>query len=290
MDNSLRIRLKTASVLVAAMLAMLLFAHMSTTGRLVLFVVGFFLCAIASIEFARVSSSQSGSFLKTFGYVFAAMLGPLSVLCLAFALRVPNSGLWVTAEHGTYLLFATYLSFLVAIAMMFIFGRSLAVQCGSIAQDIFIAVLLIGLGGSCLISLVLMPQGLPALVWLLCVVIGNDTGAYFVGRRVGGALFAPYISPKKTVSGSVGGLVCGVLAGILLSSCLPVGLSVSIVAVIALLAGIASQAGDLSKSYVKRLHGVKDMGAILPGHGGVLDRIDGVLGAAPILYCVLLIF
>src|SRR5690606_31890534 len=96
--------------------------------------------------------------------------------------------------------------------------------------------------------------------------------------------FASYLSPKKTVSGSLGGWCLGILSGALLAVLLPDATTWYQAACLALLVGIAAQAGDLCKSYVKRLHGVKDMGAILPGHGGVLDRVDGLLCAAPAVY------
>ena len=95
---------------------------------------------------------------------------------------------------------------------------------------------------------------------------------------------APVISPKKTISGSIGGFLAGALIGFLASPLLPDSISFSLEVIwMSLVIVAVSQLGDLSKSYVKRLHDVKDSGKILPGHGGILDRIDAILMSAPVL-------
>ena len=125
--------------------------------------------------------------------------------------------------------------------------------------------------------------GLIAILFLFAVVWATDILAYFVGRSVGGPKLAPSISPGKTQSGAAGGAVGGVVAGVILAAA--AGLSgLGQLAVIALVLSILAQAGDLFESWVKRQHGVKDSSAIIPGHGGVMDRIDGLVAAAFALY------
>ncbi len=125
--------------------------------------------------------------------------------------------------------------------------------------------------------------GMDALVWLVIVVAGTDIFAYFTGRMFGKHPFCP-TSPKKTWEGVIGGVVVATIAGswyALRLVDLPYGI------VISLLVAIAGVFGDLFESYLKRRAGLKDSGAILPGHGGVLDRVDGYLFAAPAMVILL---
>lgn len=127
------------------------------------------------------------------------------------------------------------------------------------------------------------PAGHRWLLTALAVVWAADTGAYFAGRAFGRRKLAPTISPNKTVEGLIGGLVAGVLAGIGFSTLAGAeGAALAKVAVVSLAAASFSVIGDLFESMLKRHVGVKDSGRLIPGHGGVLDRIDGVLAALPV--------
>lgn len=127
--------------------------------------------------------------------------------------------------------------------------------------------------------------GLLAILFLFAVVWATDIFAYFVGRSLGGPKLAPSISPGKTQSGAIGGTLGGVLAGVALAAFAGLG-SIPLLALVALLLSVVSQAGDLFESWVKRRHGVKDSGNLIPGHGGVLDRVDGLVAAAFALYAI----
>lgn len=128
-------------------------------------------------------------------------------------------------------------------------------------------------------------------IWLftaLAIVWAADSAAYFAGRHFGGMLFknrklSPRVSPNKTYEGLIGGVLAGVLVGVcgsLLAGAS--GKQIPLVALVALVATLASVIGDLFESLLKRHAGVKDSGRLIPGHGGVLDRIDGVLAALPV--------
>lgn len=125
-------------------------------------------------------------------------------------------------------------------------------------------------------------------IWilLLLVVVASDVSAYIVGRIVGGPKLAPAISPKKTWSGSIGALAGSASAAAVFGMVATLPIVPMIGA--ALLVSVASQMGDLLESWAKRRAGVKDSGAIIPGHGGALDRLDGFLFATPILACIVL--
>jgi phosphatidate cytidylyltransferase len=122
-------------------------------------------------------------------------------------------------------------------------------------------------------------MGFAALLFLFATIWATDIFAYFTGRGFGGPLLAPRLSPKKTWSGAVGGLAGGVVAGVLVAYA-SARTHPAAAGVLALILSIAAQGGDLFESSVKRRFGAKDTSALIPGHGGVMDRVDGFLVAA----------
>lgn len=150
-----------------------------------------------------------------------------------------------------------------------------------------IGVALVGVPALALIWLRSLPEvGMGVLLWLLVVVWTTDTAAYVVGRRMRGPRLAPTISPGKTWSGLGGGLIGASLASVLMAWALG---SERLAYAAGLGAGFAimAQLGDLAESILKRRAGVKDSGSLIPGHGGVLDRVDGLLLTAPALALLL---
>ncbi|QIB35677.1 phosphatidate cytidylyltransferase [Ancylobacter pratisalsi] len=121
--------------------------------------------------------------------------------------------------------------------------------------------------------------GLASLVWLLAVVWSTDIAAYFCGRLLGGPKLWPRVSPNKTWSGAIGGTAFGTCAGMLVVFLFGID-SALLAAPVACIASIASQGGDLFESSMKRRFGVKDSSALIPGHGGLMDRLDGLIAAA----------
>ncbi len=130
--------------------------------------------------------------------------------------------------------------------------------------------------------------GRQAVLWLFAVVWATDIGAYFAGRGIGGPKLAPRISPGKTWAGLLGGMVCAALVGAATALLLDLSRAAPLIVISALLALVA-QVGDLLESMVKRRFGVKDSGHLIPGHGGVLDRLDGLLTAAPAVAALTLV-
>ncbi len=146
-----------------------------------------------------------------------------------------------------------------------------------------------------MVTLVTLQQSVILLLYLILLVIIADSGAYFIGRKLGKHKLAPTISPGKSVEGAIGGIVLGVLFAFVAVLWLSSGsnpilmtpnktlLIVNFVSLSALMV-IVSISGDLFESVVKRHAGVKDSGNILPGHGGILDRIDALTAAAPLFF------
>lgn len=150
-------------------------------------------------------------------------------------------------------------------------------------------ILYVGLAVVCLIWLragTSVP-GRANVLFLVLVVWASDIGAYAAGRLVGGPKLAPALSPGKTWAGAAGGLVAAMLVGQAAASALA-GAPWGAPAACAGLLGIVCQAGDLLESGIKRHFGVKDSGRLIPGHGGLLDRLDGLLAAAPVAALVVL--
>lgn len=123
--------------------------------------------------------------------------------------------------------------------------------------------------------------GLIAVVFVLAVVWATDVAAYAAGKIIGGPKLWPAVSPKKTWAGSIGGLAAALIAGLVVASVAGERPGFA-VALVALVLSLACQAGDLFESAVKRRFGVKDASRLIPGHGGLLDRVDGLTFAAPV--------
>lgn len=126
--------------------------------------------------------------------------------------------------------------------------------------------------------------GLAAALFLFAVVWTSDVMAYFTGRALGGARLAPAISPGKTWSGAIGGAVFAVLAAVPFALYAGALHGPLLLGAVALALAVAAQLGDLFESALKRRCGVKDSGALIPGHGGVMDRVDGLWAAALVFY------
>ena len=132
------------------------------------------------------------------------------------------------------------------------------------------------------------PTGRATLLWVLAVVWATDIGAYAVGRTVGGPRLLPRWSPRKTWAGLAGGTLCAALAGWATALLFEISPALPLVLVSAGLA-IVEQFGDLAESLAKRRFGVKDSSGLIPGHGGLLDRLDGLLAVIPVVALLMLI-
>jgi len=138
-------------------------------------------------------------------------------------------------------------------------------------------------GNSAVVGLIALRSGqefgLIAVLWLFGVVWSADTLAYFSGRLIGGPKLAPTISPNKTWAGFIGGIIGAAVAGFVVTRAVDVGSGNTVIA-LSVFAAIVAQAGDLQESWAKRQLGIKDSGRLLPGHGGIWDRLDALIGVS----------
>ncbi|MDA7705509.1 phosphatidate cytidylyltransferase [Rickettsiales bacterium] len=126
------------------------------------------------------------------------------------------------------------------------------------------------------------------ILWLFFVVWSTDIFAYFIGKNIGGPKLIPSISPNKTWSGLIGGMLSAAIIGSL--STLMFEGSIIFFTISSIILALIAQAGDFFESKVKRIFNVKDSGNIIPGHGGILDRIDGLMFAAPAVLIIYILF
>ena len=132
-----------------------------------------------------------------------------------------------------------------------------------------------------------MTSGTPAILWLVVIVVTSDVLGYFAGRILGGPKFWPAVSPKKTWSGTVAGWVGAALVGL---GTWAAGYGTAGLVLLSVVIAFAGQMGDIWESWIKRRSGVKDASTLIPGHGGVLDRFDALIGALVALNLLHLFF
>jgi phosphatidate cytidylyltransferase len=175
---------------------------------------------------------------------------------------------------------------LVMLALTLVSRREIEAAVPAAAGTLLAAVYLGGLGGTIAALRILQPEAAGAwrVCLLLAIIMAADTAAFFVGHAFGRHRLAPRLSPGKTVEGAIGGLLGGVAGALAVRALglpeLPLPHAVGLGVLVAAL-GVA---GDLDESLLKRWAGVKDSGALFPGHGGMLDRLDSLLFGAPVLY------
>lgn len=226
--------------------------------------------------------------VEFFNSVFEGGYRPATFLGIAAVLALPLAAYW-RGEAGIPVVLFLAVVFSLLWYLFGVSGRTIAVLPNLGVTQIGIGY--IGLLGSFAALILRIPaQGVSILLLAVVSAVMADVGGFFVGRRFGSRQLAA-VSPNKTVEGLVGGVVASLIGVIIFGSILGFGpFSFGQVLVFGLLTGVAAPFGDLCESLVKRDLGIKDMGSILPGHGGLLDRFDGLLFVLPVAYYVARIF
>jgi phosphatidate cytidylyltransferase len=201
------------------------------------------------------------------------------------AMATPRAGVAATAATGVAVVGVILLAFVgrfgiawTVIALGAVMAAAIAGRAGDRAVDAAYGVLYIAPACLVLVWLIGSRQGPGWILMLFACTWAADSFAFIVGNALRGPRLWPRFSPKKTWSGFVGGLVAAVVASVLVAASL-MRLSLAGAAVIGLIGGLATMAGDLWESMLKRRFGVKDAGDLIPGHGGLLDRVDGLMFA-----------
>jgi phosphatidate cytidylyltransferase len=220
-------------------------------------------------------------------FEFLRMTSPRMPAGLTALCAPPVILLFWWASQGWYFMLLPLFSLSVALPLcyhLFAPSENAAGSSGQAARVVF------GFSYVCLPLAMLVfidrhPAGNVWILFLLCVVFASDTGAFYFGRFLGKRRLHPSVSPGKTWEGAMGGMLCSLIPVYVFQAFFHAGKAS--VFFLALTLALVGQIGDLAESLIKRSCGVKDSGGILPGHGGVLDRIDGVLFAVPVLYVYL---
>ena len=263
--------LRVITGLVLAPLATLAVFYLPTWGFALVFWV---VAALAAFEWANLFKSPSK-------LVAPAYVGLFGLLVLgAFSL-----GWHENPAHYSLLLLLGVGFWLAAFVLVLIYPKAETI----VQAKVFlfpVGLFVMYMAWLCLMVIRALSEGPIWIVWLFCVVWGTDIGAYFAGRSFGKRALAPSVSPAKTWEGVLGGIL---LSGIVCGGVVVwwQGYPVFWILVTLLLI-VVSVFGDLFESVLKRATGVKDSGAILPGHGGMLDRIDSLIAALPIFAPILL--
>ncbi len=204
------------------------------------------------------------------------------LLCCIFSLPVLSAILWPDIPSAGSLLFP----FSVLACYVLYRYRELE-NSYSLMARLILGLIYVGFLASYLVLLYGLPAGNYWLILLVGITAGSDTGAYFSGRLFGKHKLSPNISPNKTIEGAIGGIGAALVIAVLFGMWLLPDRNLFMIALMALPLACAGIIGDLFESVIKRGTDTKDSGTILHGHGGILDRMDSLLFAGPLLYYLL---
>ncbi|NOU93397.1 phosphatidate cytidylyltransferase [Paenibacillus sp. LMG 31456] len=224
-------------------------------------------------EFVRMNGLQIHKITNWVGY--------LAVGCLAFPWKAAGAYSFASLDH---------LPWLILFIMLCITVTSKNKVTIDDISMLFLGVVYIGIGFHYMIETRIMENG--GIFWTLLVffcIWATDSGAYFTGSAFGKHLLWPTISPKKSIEGAVGGIIISMAVAVIFSIIQPDMLSWRHALLLGFIIAIVGQMGDLIQSAYKRVKGIKDTGALLPGHGGVLDRVDSWLIVFPAVHLLSLI-
>jgi phosphatidate cytidylyltransferase len=264
--SNLQIRLISAAVLLPLVTAAIYFGHPLFTLFIAIF------AAAAAWEWARIVANQ-----KTPGQVTPVPSAPADRWGLPATLAVVATGLAVLlAGFGGY----------AGLGLLAVAVGAITTFASGVFKDAKLAAWqLLGIPYTAVPAMGLVvvrndaEWGMASLLWIIALVVAADTGGFIAGRSIGGPKLAPRISPNKTWAG-LGGAVAGAALVGLLTAFIVNHTNVWVLVLLSAALGVVEQAGDLVESALKRHFGVKDASHIIPGHGGVLDRVDGLLAVA----------
>ncbi len=266
--------LKRALTAVIGIPAVILFINNSSEKAFFIFVL--LTAAIALKEFFCMAQPDEGIWGKGLGILLGCIV--LTSFFLDSHISPENSSSFYFLSAG-----ACALSLITLFFYHFFFTGNKLKALDLIVVKIF-GIFYIALLFSYVILIRALPDGVELVFFLIFITWAGDTGAYIIGSWIGKRALCPDISPKKTIEGAFGSAFFGILTAILFKMFFLKQMSILHCLMLGFGINIMNQFGDLSESMIKRSFGAKDSGSVLPGHGGMLDRIDSVLFAAPFLF------
>jgi phosphatidate cytidylyltransferase len=287
--GSLKDRLLTACYVIVGAFGLTLATLYLPYGGFVCVAVVTALVAMAAFEVVRLFARHN----ETLAYrpmagvaMYTVLTLPAAVAAVSAVFGVLSGEVWWRQVYVATIIAAE--AFMLGLVLE---GRMSLEAGGRFAQRYGVGFFILSLCAPALIVISGLPRGIAVLWWIVGCAALNDTAAYFVGRAIGAHKMAPALSPNKSLEGCVAGLLVGTISGVVLWQLIvETNLPLSSIGLLSLAVTVAAQTGDLAKSYLKRLRGVKDLGALLPGHGGVLDRFDALIAAAPVVLAALVFF
>ena len=256
--------------IITAVIAAALFIPFVVYGHLPFTILVYAMAAVGLFEMLRMK-----------GLSFFSVPGLLGFLAMCVVL-MPRE--WaIKVEDATSFSQLEYLSIFVLLLLIYTVVVKNKVTFDAVAF-IVASVFYVGVGFHYFIST--RTEGIAYIVFALVIVWSTDSGAYFVGRKLGKHKLWPEISPKKTIEGFVGGIVIAVIATVIFQYFAQLDVNYGLLLLVAVVASMIGQLGDLVESAIKRQYGVKDSGNILPGHGGILDRFDSLIFVLPLLHFI----
>lgn len=254
--------------ILTALVALIIFVPMTIYGSWPFILFIYFLASIGLRELLRMGKQEKNIFLSVVSFI------SLWVILLPFD-KVTILALTIGKLEVLIVFVMVLLFYTVITKNKFTFTD---------AGFVFISTIYTGIGFYFL--LIARMEGLNYVFFVLFVIWATDTGAYFVGRSIGKKKLWPEISPNKTIEGAIGGIVTACIVGIVFYVAYPFEQSILHIIVVIISISIIGQIGDLVASAFKRHYHVKDTGKLLPGHGGILDRMDSLIFVLPFLYVI----
>ena len=259
----------TGSVLVILWLALLIFG---TSGQF--WLVTLAVAGLAAHEYLNMQFSDGLSKTERGGLIF------IIVLPVLFQMPVASAAVMPVAAH----IFAAFFFYCL---YRFFFFKEAPIDLANLGK-VALGLVYIGLLFAHLPMIRNLPNGAAWVLILTAITAGSDIGAYYIGKYFGKNKLSPEVSPQKTKEGMWGGVATAIVLSVVVALCMHVPFNIFKLVLLALVLSFIGVFGDLVESAIKRGAGVKDSGAILPGHGGVLDRLDSMIFVAPVLYYFLL--
>lgn len=260
-------RVRVISALVAATS---LFAIIKYSGYIGIAITSFFISLLALMEYGRMT-----------------MVGPRYKVARQYFVVLGLLAFVASIERNDWILHSFVLSALLIFVLFLLIARDVTAPLEELVNKAGLCLLGILYAGVCPVYIALLAKLSGRLEWFIFtffVIFTGDTVAYFVGRKYGKSTLFTRISPNKSIEGAIGSLFGSVIVGLSIRAFLLPQTDIFLMLALCVLTSVVAQLGDLCESLIKRSFHTKDSGNIMPGHGGLLDRVDGILFGAPLVY------